>query len=139
MALTVPTGLGTVRGLMCASNVAWDPAQRTSAHGIFTCVPVRALPFRFPAAFYVLASLSDLTEGEHVFGLQADPATASFRSEEQSITVETSLALIVLPVIDCRILREGVTNFIVTVDGHDLKPAWGFWVQLQGQDDGEDE
>jgi hypothetical protein len=132
-AVPVPNEGGPrVVGLICASNVAWDPFERLSAHAIFTSVSCKELPFEFPQPFYVVVVLLGLNgASEHKVGLVPQAGVLEFESEQQDLGVDSDSGVAVLSVVHCRAFRLGRHCFTVTLDGKPLEPAFGFQVRMR--------
>ena len=101
-------------GVILAANVARDPEQRISAHAIFSRV-VAPLPFSFPARFYVIAHIRDLTPGEHTFEARSASNGMVLKSEVIEIPTD-EFALIVLSVIESQIQTVGDHPIDIFID-----------------------
>jgi hypothetical protein len=123
--------LPRVASILCASNVAWDPYKRVSAHAVFSGVPVHELPYKFPGTFYVVATLLGGTDGQHKVGLLSEKGVLELKSKEQAANVRLGVALVVLPVVECKALRAGRHKLTLTVDGRPLEPAFAFTVRVE--------
>lgn len=132
--MPISTPLPRVAGLLCASNVAWDPFKRVSAHALFSGVPVDELPYEFPGTFYVVASLLGGTDGQHKVGMLSEAGVLELKSKEQVANVRLGVALVVLPVVECMALRDGRHSLTLTIDGRPLEPAFAFTIRVEEND-----
>ncbi len=124
-----------VAGLVCGINIAWDPYRRVSIHGIFSSVPAPTLPFEFPQPIYIVASLVGIEPGQHAFGARPQPGVIEFSCEPQVVSLDSSLAVVMLSMVNCLVLTPGPQNLTLTVDDEPMEPAFAFQVQVQEQED----
>ena len=119
-----------VAGAVCGVNVAWDPYQRVSIHGLFVAVP-GVVPFRFPEPIYVVASLVNIDPGPHQISLQPEPGVVEFDGQAAEIHYHRSSVLVILNMVNCVVLRPGPVYLTVLVDGTALEPAFAFEIESE--------
>jgi hypothetical protein len=119
-----------VAGLLCAVNIAFDPYQRLSAHGLFSRVPASEFPFQFQQPFYLIVSLRGLPDGERMLTMHPETGGLEFDRETNNgpITVKKNLVVIALSVSQCVVHRAGPQYVAFTIDGEPLEPVFAFQV-----------
>ena len=105
-----------LNGAVFSANVAKDPEGRLSAHGIFAVVVASTASYEFGAPIYVVANVTDVPRGNHVFGAIALDGL-SFDSDALTLDCATEDVLILLQIRNCRVDANGAHRLEFTCDG----------------------
>ena len=98
-----------------ASNVAFDPQRRMSAHAIFSRVKADKLPWRFPGPCYVVYMINGVEPGERTFALSDTPGLISIPGK---LTVDESRSVIsFITVTSWEVQKYGEIEVYLTLDG----------------------
>ena len=105
-------------GGVLASNIAYDPQGRLSAHGIFNVLQHHGV-FVFQHPIYAIVTLLDVTPGAHKVGISVSEH-ATVVAPTINFEVSNGTALIAIAIQHCELRQAGQYKFFAEVDGNRL-------------------